>query len=132
MDRVDASAVSFLNVPFNSDLKPGVKKTKDKDNLRLRRTLFSDMVEKSIAGELGPIMELDPSEEALTQLMDAVHSTGSDLLDRPFPDEILKYKKAVRNFVHYILENGYELQKLQGVKKKTVIRGEAEWKTMVY
>jgi uncharacterized protein YaaR (DUF327 family) len=131
MDRVDASAVSFLNA-FNSDLKPGVKKTKDKDDLRLRRTLFSEMVDKSIAGELGPIRELAPSEEALTELMDAVHSAGSDLLDRPFPDEILKYKKAVRNFVHYILENGYELQKLQGVKKKAVIRGEAEWKTMVY
>jgi uncharacterized protein YaaR (DUF327 family) len=58
-------------------------------------------------------MELPASEEALTELMDAVHSAGSDLIDRPFHDEILRYKKAVRDFIHYVVENGYTVEKSQ-------------------
>jgi uncharacterized protein YaaR (DUF327 family) len=44
--------------------------------------------------------------------MDAVHSAGSDLKERPFPEEILRYKRAVRNFVHYVLENGFKAEKI--------------------
>ena len=62
------------------------------------------------SGELGPLRELVPSEEALTELMDAVHSAGSDLIERPFADEILSYKKAVRNFVNYVVENAYTVE----------------------
>ena len=65
------------------------------------------------AGELSPLMELPASEEALTALMDAVHSAGSDLIDRPFHDEILRYKKAVRDFVHYVVDNAFALEKSQ-------------------
>jgi len=83
-------------------------------------------------GELGPIRELPPSEEALTELMDAVHNAGSDLIDRPFHDEILRYKRAVRDFIHYVVENGYETQAVQGLKKKTVSRGETKWKDVIY
>ena len=64
--------------------------------------------------------------------MDAVHSAGSDLLERPFGDEIIRYKKAVRDFVHYVVENGYEMVQLQGPKKKVMIRGEKEWLPRVY
>ena len=80
-----------------------------------RKTFFSDMLESSVreSGELGPIMKLPPSEEALTELMDAVHSAGSDLIDRPFHDEILQYKRAVRNFVNYILENSFAIERIQ-------------------
>jgi len=64
--------------------------------------------------------------------MDAVHSAGSDLRDRPFPDEILRYKKAVRDFVNYVVENGYEKYDVEGIKKKVVIRGETKWTANVY
>jgi uncharacterized protein YaaR (DUF327 family) len=86
----------------------------------------------SPAGELGPLQELAPSEEALTELMDAVHSAGSDLMERPFHEEILKYKKAVRNFMHYVVENGFEMHTIQGIKKKTIVGGETKWKEKVY
>jgi uncharacterized protein YaaR (DUF327 family) len=42
-----------------------------------------------------------------------VRGTGDDLKNRPFPEEILKYKQAVRNFVHYVVENGYTVEKFQ-------------------
>ena len=143
MDKVDSSAASLLST-LQPSLKSGAevqgfplsaKKTKAKGQLRSsRESLFSDFLANSAqtAGELGPLRELAPSEEALTELMDALHSAGSDLKDRPFTEEILRYKKAVRDFVHYVVENGYELQKVEGIKKKTVFRGEIKWKEAVY
>ena len=134
MEKIDPSAASVLSVPLHPGLKPETKKARGKGEIQGSRKLkFSEILENfAPAGELGPLRELAPSEEALTELMDAVHSAGSDLKDRPFPDEILKYKKAVRNFIHYVVENGYEIQKIQGIKKKVKIRGEAAWKDVVY
>ena len=135
MDKIDPAAASILGAPFHGGLKPDTKRTRAKGELQgSRRLKFSEILENfaPAAGELGPIRKLAASEEALTELMDAVHSTGSDLKDRPFPDEILRYKKAVRNFINYVVENGYEMLEVQGIKKKTVIRGEAKWKDVVY
>ena len=118
MDRVDPSTSSLLSL-LQPGLKQGraeTKKTRGKGDLHLRgKAFFSELLENSAqaAGDLGPLRELAPSEEALTELMDAVHSAGSDLKDRPFSDEILRYKKAVRNFMHYVVENGYAVEKIQ-------------------
>ena len=136
MDRVDSSAVSLLNAALNSGLKTTVKttvkKTASKEESKgTRKSRFSEILETFVP-TLGPLRELAPSEEALTELMDAVHSAGSDLKDRPFPGEILRYKKAVRDFVHYIVENGFEVQKNQGIKKKVVVRGETTWHAGVF
>ena len=134
MDKFDP-AISPLIPSFQPGLKLETKKTKAKGELRgSRKTLFSDILGDFLPAseELGPLRKIAPSEEALTELMDEVHSAGSDLKDRPFHDEILRYKKAVRNFVNYVVENGYELQKIDGIKKKKVIRGETRWKDMVY
>jgi len=133
MDKVDFTAASLLNTTIHQGLKTEAKRTKSRDELKgAHKTVFSEFLEKSVLADLGPIMEFSPSEEVLTELMDAVHSTGSDLKDRPFADEILRYKRAVRNFIHYVIENGYEVEKTQGLKKKVNFRGKAEWNTPVY
>ena len=136
MDKVDFTGASLLGPSLRPGLKPEPRKARPKGEssgaARARKTLFSDMLEKTAKAELGPLRELEPSEEALTELMDAVHSAGSDLIDRPFHNEILKYKQAVRNFMHYVVENGYKLQMIPGLKKKTVVRGESRWKDVVY
>ena len=119
MDKVDPATASLLKSTFYPNLKPEIKKARDKEEIRKNRRLrFAEILERSAsAGELGPLRELIPSEEALTELMDAVHSAGSDLKDRPFPDEILRYKKAVRNFVHYVVENSYAIENKLGLIK---------------
>jgi len=33
----------------------------------------------------------------------------------------------VRNFVHYVVENSYEVQSVTGLKKKIVVHGETRW-----
>ena len=120
MDKVDFTSASLLNAPLGPGVKPGTKKAKSKGKLAgSYRTFFSDLMEKSATAEgLGPLKELDPSEEALTELMDEVHSAGSDLKERPFTDEILRYKRAVRNFVHYIIENSYAVEKFQTKRRE--------------
>ena len=69
-------------------------------------------------GELGPLESLPVSEETLNRLMDDVRSAGDDLRNRPLPDEIIRYKQAVRNFMHYIVENCYNLDHETGISKK--------------
>jgi len=132
MERVDSSAASLLTTALQSGLKAPVKKATSKEELQgNRKSKFSEILD-NFAPALGPLKDSAPSEEVLTELMDAVHSTGSDLKDRPFPEEILRYKKAVRNFIHYVVENGYELYKDQGIKDKVIIQGKSTWQAKVY
>ena len=113
MDKVDLGTASLLNPSLLKGLKQETKKTENKKIPgRKEAGTFSHLMESSNA-ELGPIRSYAPSEEALTVLMDAVHSAGSDLLDRPFQDEILDYKKAVRNFLNYVVENCYGIKTSQ-------------------
>ena len=110
MDKIDFTAASLLNPPLKRNAKQEAKKTKAEST----RTFFSDILESfAPQRELGPLKEFAPSDEALTALMDAVHSAGNDLRDRPFQKEILEYKKAVRNFINYVVENAFEMEKSQ-------------------
>ena len=117
MDKIDFTGLSPFNPAFRQ--KTETKKSK----AELRRTdktrVFSDILDNYIhTAEPGPLPRLAPSDEALTALLDAVHSSGSDLLDRPFHEEILKYKRAVRNFINYVLENGYTIEKTQTKRRE--------------
>jgi uncharacterized protein YaaR (DUF327 family) len=111
MDKIDFMASSLPGATIQRNPKQEAKKTKEKGG---PRTFFSDILESfAPQRELGPLREFAPSDEALTTLMDAVHSTGNELRDRPFQKEILEYKKAVRNFINYVVENAFEIEKSQ-------------------
>ena len=131
MDKVDfpQGIEKLLNM---GNLRPEARKTKG--NRESRRTEFTQILEQSIfeLGNLGPLPEINPSEEAAQGLLDEVHSRGNDLKRKPLPEELLQYKKAVRNLLHYVVENCYELQEVQGIVKKTVFRGKSEWRTTVF
>jgi len=133
MDKVDFphGVERFLNAGTKTEARRAREKAGPREN---RRSEFSGILERSIleSSELGPLSEIAPSENAVQGLIDEVYSTGNDLKRRPLQEELLRYKKAVRNFLHYVVENGYEAQKLQGIVKKTVIRGKTEWRTTVF
>ncbi|MDR1506502.1 MAG: DUF327 family protein [Treponema sp.] len=78
---------------------------------KVKKRPFASMFEKARDAALPE--ELSPSEESLHLLLDDVHSTGDALSRRPFPQEVKEYKQAVRNFVHYVVENSYGLEKFQ-------------------
>jgi uncharacterized protein YaaR (DUF327 family) len=116
MDRIDP--VSNPDAYINAQLF-GNKKSEQKKNRRAigtTKTGFAKIFERftlESSGELGPLAELPPSDGALQGLLDEVRSAGDTLRDRPFEQEILAYKKAVRNFVHYVVENSYNVDKRQ-------------------
>jgi uncharacterized protein YaaR (DUF327 family) len=122
MDKVDFSnnPAAFLNSPLYGGLKADAKKAGKKSGLRESRK-FSEVLERSALDSpdspdsLGALENMSPSEETAQALLDDVRSAGDDLRQRPVPGEILKYKKAVRNFLHYVVQNGYVVEEQEGI-----------------
>jgi uncharacterized protein YaaR (DUF327 family) len=106
----------FVNPGGHPPVRGETKKIRGKPGRE--KTSFSTLVEaEKSRAELGPLPDLPVSDEAIGQLMDDVRAAGDDLRNRPFPDEILRYKRAVRNFMHYVVENGYQVQESTGIPK---------------
>ncbi|MDR1863364.1 MAG: YaaR family protein [Treponema sp.] len=121
MDKVDFSnnPAALLNSSIYGGVKGGAKKAGKKPELRKGRNVkFQEILEQSAADSplsLAPLTDTAPSEETVQELLDAVRSAGDDLRQRPVADEILKYKKAVRNFLHYVVQNGYTVEEQNGI-----------------
>jgi uncharacterized protein YaaR (DUF327 family) len=120
MAKVDTGDIPsfYMNPQAYSQVKTdakkgrGIRRTGEKDFSRV----FEDIRAKT-AEELGPLVDMPVSEETVNYLMDEVRSTGSALMDRPLPDEIMRYKQAVRNFMHYVVKNGYTVEHEAGIPK---------------
>jgi uncharacterized protein YaaR (DUF327 family) len=97
-----------------TQLPSGAQKTKDKGAVKtLKKTPFSRILEEKGLGEAeeaGALPDYPPSETALQELLDDVHSAGDALRKRPLAEEIRQYKRAVRHFLHYVVENGYAVK----------------------
>jgi uncharacterized protein YaaR (DUF327 family) len=123
MAKVDTTGnpLSFLN--SLSSLIPAqrqrqAKKNQDKaspirGNTKTSFTRLLEGVEEQ--AETAETRELPPSEEAVQELLDDVHIAGDNLKNRPFPEEIVAYKRAVRNFLHHVVEYGYRVEQKEGV-----------------
>jgi len=76
--------------------------------------IFDDLRSKT-ADELGPLADLPVSDETVNMLMDEVRSAGDILKSRPLPEEIMRYKQAVRSFVNYVVKNNYSVGREEGL-----------------
>ena len=138
MDRLDFSqgVEKAINAAIMGvDTRTETRKAKGKQGVaETRRSGFSQVLEHSIfeTRSLGPLPSTDPSEEAIQELLDEVRSSADILKRRQLPDEILQYKKSVRNFLHYVVENGFEIKPSLGIKKKVYVGGEKTWKQIPY
>jgi uncharacterized protein YaaR (DUF327 family) len=126
MAKVDFSdpLSSILNPALNpaayAKAQGEAKKARDKTVRGGRKPVFSSLLEKTREEEvegLGELRDLAPSREAAEKLLEDVRSAGDDLRNRPLPQEILNYKKAVRGFIHYVVENGLAVDKQAGIPK---------------
>ncbi|MDR3138777.1 MAG: DUF327 family protein [Treponema sp.] len=127
MAKVDTSGNPAPLANSLSALIPGVlgprqgtaKKTKNKDKAspvkEEAKTSFSRLLEKP--GAAAEPRELPPSEEAVQELLDGVHAAGDNLKNRPFPEEIKAYKKAVRNFLHHVVSYGFTTEIQAGIPR---------------
>jgi len=122
MARVDGDVPSLYMNPavYAPVKKEEYKKAKTARTGHSGKTEFSrifDGLRGNAAGELGPFPNLPVSEETINLLIDEVRSAGDTLHSRPFPDEIIRYKQAVRNFMHYVVEHCYNLNHETGIPK---------------
>jgi uncharacterized protein YaaR (DUF327 family) len=112
MAKVDSPDSNFIfNPAAYSQVHAETKKTRNRGQTReARKPAFAEFLENAGAQDTEAPETLPISEETLRALLDDVHSSGDELKSRPFPDEIMRYKKAVRNFIHYVVENSYTLE----------------------
>jgi uncharacterized protein YaaR (DUF327 family) len=102
---------ALFNPAAYTAVKTETKKANNKSSVRdTQRARFSKVLESTTQEAMEALPVQSASEEALQELLEDVHSSGDDLKNRPFPEEIKHYKKAVRNFLHYVVENGFALE----------------------
>jgi uncharacterized protein YaaR (DUF327 family) len=82
------------------------------------KSLFSRLLgEKKAPPEVDESEELDErlyglsNDEAVGLLLDDIHLAGAALKERPFPDEIKLYKKAVRGFMQFVLKRSFDIER---------------------
>jgi uncharacterized protein YaaR (DUF327 family) len=118
VDKVDftSNPAALINARLAGGPKAETKKAREKSIARGNKAGdFSKFLEHSLfeTGRLGPARDIPPSEEALDGLLDAVRSAGDNLKNRPLPDELLRYKEAVRDMLYYVSKNCYEVERFQ-------------------
>jgi hypothetical protein len=123
MAKVDVSDTSFyMNPAAYSQVKPDKSnEKKSKGVYRDEKVEFSrifDSLKGKTADQLGALRELPASEDSVNLLMDEVRDAGDRLKSRPLPEEIMRYKLAVRNFINYIVQNCYSSEGDIGIQNK--------------
>ena len=52
----------------------------------------------------------DYSDADIAELLDGIHESGDKLKENPTVELVQAYKKAVRDFVHYVVEKSYTVE----------------------
>lgn len=72
---------------------------------------FRSVLREAERGEATPAAAGEPfSEAAVSELMDGVHAAGDELRRDQNADNVRAYKKAVRDFIHYVVERAYAVE----------------------
>jgi uncharacterized protein YaaR (DUF327 family) len=112
MDKVDipGGGLPFFNPIAYTAARTEGQKLRDKGAVKaLKKTPFSRLLEAQSA-EMGTGATEEAGATDLQELLDDVHSAGDALKQRPLAEEITRYKRAVRHFLHYVVENGYAIK----------------------
>jgi uncharacterized protein YaaR (DUF327 family) len=119
MSKIDGTDPSLY---MNPGAYGRVKEEKKSKGVRHgERTEFSSFLNDlrgKTADELGPLQKLPVSDETVNKLMDDVRDAGDKLNSRPFGEEIMRYKQAVRNFINYVVQNCYSKEYEEGIPNK--------------
>jgi uncharacterized protein YaaR (DUF327 family) len=108
MDKIDLPGQGVFN-PAAYAARTETQKSKGKGGVK--KNVFSRLLARQDVRETEETPGLPhPSEEALQELLDDVHSAGDALRLRPLAEEIRRYKQAVRQFLHYVVANGYSVK----------------------
>jgi uncharacterized protein YaaR (DUF327 family) len=75
-----------------------------------RTTLAKALEETEEAGGSGGLAATAFDEGSVEALLDRVHESGDRLKDNPGVDLVQAYKKAVRDFVHHVVEKSFAVE----------------------
>jgi uncharacterized protein YaaR (DUF327 family) len=98
---------------INSKFRPKPERKRPGRASRTEKTDFTSVLERS--QELEALEAQPVSEETVNKLLEDVQAAGDTLQKRPFPPEILAYKRAVRNFMRYAVDNSYRVEEQLGI-----------------
>lgn len=119
---------SALHMGLTSPILSGSGKSKKKEEAgqkgSVKRSFFSALLEEKEHNEVQ--LEAFPDEvsglpfdEAVQVLIDSVYSAGDVLKQKPFSDSFVLYKKAVGNFLRFVVSQSYEIEEQEGIRRKT-------------
>lgn len=104
-----------------------MRKKRDSEKSKKARKSFISAVEKATRDsgpaslQLGLLPELDGTE-SIEKLLDKVHQAGDELIKDPVFGPVNEYKKAVRRFLRYILENSLEVEEITGARNSKTMQ----------
>jgi uncharacterized protein YaaR (DUF327 family) len=118
--------------PFGPSYVP--RRKEDEKKAGKGKGLFRAVLGKAVeeAGGSGASSALGPadfSEEGLESLLDEVHETGDRLKENPSVDLVQAYKKAVRDFVHYVVERSFAVE--QKTSGRNILKRNAYFRVSV-
>ncbi|MDR2151079.1 MAG: DUF327 family protein [Spirochaetaceae bacterium] len=107
MANVDLLGTVTAFLPPNAQNNTKTSTQKTKENARPR--FFSIFEQKTQETAEETLLSFSPETEK--DLLDEIHSAGDNLRNRPFPQEIKRYKQAVRNFLSYVVHQGFDTER---------------------
>jgi uncharacterized protein len=108
------AAIDFPEgIPPNVFVPPGTMKRGDEPKKTGKgkgvfRTALGEALDEEAAAAMAASEGF--SEADLSRLLDEVHLAGDRLKENPTVPLVQAYKKAVRDFVHYVVENSYTVE----------------------
>jgi uncharacterized protein YaaR (DUF327 family) len=99
--------------PFGPSFVP--RRKEDEKKTGKGKGLFRSVLGKAVDesrgnGASGSIGSADFSQADLDALLDGVHEAGDKLKENPSVDLVQAYKKAVRDFVHHVVEASFAVE----------------------
>jgi uncharacterized protein len=98
--------------PFGPSYVPRRKEDEKKagKGKGLFRTVLGKAIDETKGGEKAGSASAGFSDADLEELLDEVHGAGDKLKENPNVDLVQAYKKAVRDFVHYVVERSFVVE----------------------
>jgi len=99
--------------PFGPSYVP--RRKEDEKKAGKGRSLFRAVLGKAVdetkdGAEAGAVGSAEFSQADLEALLDDVHQAGDKLKENPNVELVQAYKKAVRDFIHFVVERSYAVE----------------------
>jgi uncharacterized protein YaaR (DUF327 family) len=116
--------------PFGPSYVPRRKEEEKKvgKGKGLFRSVLGKAVDEAKESEAGLGVE-GFSQASLETLLDEVHEAGDKLKENPSVDLVQAYKRAVRDFVHYVVERSYAVE--QRTSGRNILKRNAYFRVSV-